>query len=215
MSKSSSTSVPVAVPILVFAAAAAAAGCHAPPPPPFPRYAAPPPTPELVLVWVGTGEAERIADDGTWRRTPAYDYEFSVEQRRYRDHWESIKSIRWRHPQYDGAAGPREQTWFFQLGLTPAADHVVAAVHSSLGDGAGTTDREFRAATMTMRANVSRFAPFDTYRITQRYGYEAGTLDETVELFDHDGAVEEPWVRNHEHARLFASQAFPAAPTTL
>jgi len=52
-------------------------------------------------------------------------------------------------------------------------------------------------------------APFDRYRIRQRYDYEAGQLTETVEL----NKGEAPWVRNREVATLFAARRFDGAPT--
>lgn len=80
---------------------------------------------------------------------------------------------------------------------------------STLGAGEGTSDREFRAATLVLRPDVSRFAPFDTYRIEQTYAYEAGHLAEIVHL----DKGPRPWVRNHERAALFAAHRFAAPPT--
>jgi hypothetical protein len=174
----------------------------------------PPGEPEYTLVWVGRGEAERLVD-GAWRRAPEFDYDFSVQQVRYGDRWSSVKSMRRRHPDYDGSAGPRAQTYFFQIGYQPAgADgQVKASIVSTLGQGQGHADAEFRESVLEIEADISAIAPFDTYRITQWYGYEAGELRETVELLDHDGEREVPWVRNNEVARLFAPQQLPGAPT--
>lgn len=171
---------------------------------------APAGTPELTLVWVGRGECERF-EGGAWVRRPEFDYDFSVEQRRDGAQWNSVKSMRRRHPDYDGSAGERSQTYFFKLDFAPpdAAAKVAATVATSLGDGTGVTDREFRAAVLDFKANVSGFAPFDRYRITQRYDYEGGQLTELVEL----NKGEQPWVRNREVAQLFAQRSFPAAPT--
>ena len=167
---------------------------------------------DATLVWVGRGECERL-ENGTWVRKPEFDYEFSVEQRRSGKHWESVKSMRRRHPGYDGSAGGRLQTLYFQLDfdVSVSAPGVDASIKSSLGAGRGVTDREFRKATLEIKADVSRFAPFDRYRITQSYNYEAGQLVEDVELNDGD----KPWVRNHEVATLFAANKFDQAPTTL
>ncbi len=134
--------------------------------------------PALVLVWVGNGQTERF-DAGEWKRAPEFDYEFTVEQRRFADHWESVKHLLRRHPGYDGSAGPREQTMFFRLALGQGDE---VRVTSTLGDGDGHADAEFRSAELTMHPDLSRFAPFDTYKITQRYQYEAGALEELVEL---------------------------------
>lgn len=167
--------------------------------------------PQLTLVWVGQGQAERF-DHGAWLRAEAFDYEFTVEQRRYADHWESVKHLRRRHPAYDGSAGPREQTMYFRVEL-PAADaqgRLPVRIASSLGAGEGETDREFRSTTLVLHPEISRFAPFDTYRIEQHYNYEAGALEEIVSL---DKGTK-PWVKNHETAVLFAPHEFDHAPTT-
>jgi hypothetical protein len=168
----------------------------------------------VTLVWVGRGECERL-EDGKWVRRPEYDYDFSVEQRRLGEHWESVKSMRRRHPDYRGDAGDRVQTYFFHLDFAANpenADALVAEVTSSLGNGTGTSDREFREAQLEFEAQgVSAMAPFDRYRITQHYDYEAGRLTELVELDDGDT----PWVRNHETATLFATHRFAEPPSRL
>jgi hypothetical protein len=167
---------------------------------------------ELTLVWVGRGECERF-EDGQWIRRPEFDYEFSVEQRRSGAHWESTKSLRRLHPRYDGSAGERAQTYFFEIDYAPAnaQGDVEGALRSSLGAGSVATDREFRSALVEIRANTGTFAPFDRYRIIQSYRYETGELEETVEL--NDGAT--PWVRNRERATLFAEARFDAPPTSV
>jgi hypothetical protein len=169
--------------------------------------------PDLVLVWVGQGEAY-INRDGSWEPSPSFDYEFSVVQRRFSDHWESLKELHRRHPAYDGSAGPRDQSYFFNLAITPDRGGPVSfKVESSLGPGAGHTDAQFRHAEIELRPDISRFAPFNTYRFHQDYYYERGTLEETVELVDRGEGGDEPWVRNIESATLFAQQKFKSAPT--
>jgi hypothetical protein len=181
----------------------------------LPLSPAPPAEAPLTLVWVGAAEAERL-EEGSWRRIPAFDYDFSVVQRRYGDHWESVKSLHRRHPGYDGSAGPRDQTMYFRADYAPAAadGSVATTLHASLGDGYGQTDREFRRATLELHAEVSSFAPFNTYRIDQEYGYAEGVLKETVSLIKKQTDAETPWVRNRETARLFGPRAFAEAPTT-
>lgn len=176
----------------------------------LPTRAGPPVASDLTLVWVGFGEAERL-DGGTWHRIPAFDYELTVEQRRYADHWESVKHMRRRHPDYDGSAGPREQTLYFRvdLGDVTTSGEVPVTIASTLGAGAGRADRTFRSSRLVFRADVSSFAPFDTYRIDQRYAYDEGKLEELVSL--DKGTT--PWVRNHERATLFAARTFAEAPT--
>lgn len=166
--------------------------------------------PLVTLVWVGQGRAERL-EDGKWRRVPQFDYEFSVEQRRFSDRWESTKTMRRRHPEYDGSAGPRVQSYLFQLRLAPGGDGASVAyeIASSLGRGAGRGDQEFRSAVLEIDADTSFFAPFDRYRITQQYQYEEGKLVELVEL--NDGTS--PWVRNHEEALLYSAASYSQPPT--
>ena len=201
-------------PILVAAlVAVTAAACH-------PHRVRPPvgmtlttaaPAPLATLVWVGHGEASRRVGAG-WQRAPEFDYDFTVEQRRYADYWDSVKTLRRSHPGYDGSAGPRVQVYLFHLDLAPGpAGGVTYRVTSTLGVGRGATDREFREASIELAADVSIFAPFDTYRITQHYQYEAGRLSEDVSLDDGDA----PWVRNHEEAWLFGPQSYPQPPTTV
>jgi len=166
------------------------------------------PEAELTLIWYGQGEAWRM-EEGAWVRRPEQDYEFSVVQRRYPDHWESTKTMRRRHPDYDGSAGPRHQSFHFSLRYSDESGDFV--IDSSLGPGRGHTDLEFREAQMQIEAQVSSMAPFDRYRIEQHYGYEQGVLTETVHL--EDG--ETPWVRVEEKATLFAPRHYEGAPTRL
>lgn len=188
----------------------AAMGCR-PAPAWVPLATIPVPRPEVTIVWVGHGETERF-ENGEWRRVPEFDYEFSVEQRRYADRWESVKSLRRRHPGYDGSSGPRDQTMFFLIELSPKDEkgRVKQRVQSSLGAGEGFADAEFRVAQLELRPEISRFAPFDRYRISQAYGYEVGELKETIEL--NKGTS--PWVRVHEVAQMYAKHRFEAPPTT-
>ena len=197
----------------LLAALATGLGCAAAPRTPLDLREGTRPAPEATLAWVGHGEAERL-EGGRWVRIPTFDYEFTVLQHRYQDRWESVKTLRRLHPGYDGSAGPREQVMAFRVDYGPAAAGQVASrITSSLGDGRGTTDPEFRRAVIVLGAEVSRFAPFDTYRITQDYRYEEGRLVETVELLGHGPDGERPWVRNHEEATLFGPRTFPAPPT--
>ena len=174
----------------------------------IPLSAAKPGEPELTLVWVGRGECERL-ENGVWVRREELDYDFSVEQRRMGQRWESVKSMRRRHPDYDGIAGPRTQTYFFALEFSAGG---AMKVTTTLGDGTGKTDAEFRKAELQFAAaGVSSMAPYDRYRITQTYDYEAGQLRELVEL----NKGETSWVRNREVATLFAARKFERAPTEL
>jgi len=185
-------------------------------------------TPLLTLVWVGNGTAYRIRNDAK-ERTPSSDYTFTVTQRRYATHWESTKELHRLDPEYDGSAGPRDQTYVFRLEMPPLANRVGNAaspsrvtdtvsfrVLSTLGDGAGTSDTLFRSASLEFHARgVSRFAPYNTYRIAQTYSYERGELSETVSLFKkRDGAADVPFVEVAERATLFSPGSFASPPTS-
>jgi len=173
------------------------------------------PAPDLTLIWLGRGEATRL-EGGQWKRSPEFDYEFSVVQRRYGERWESVKELHRRHPGYDGSAGPRDQTYTFEIAWAPpTAEGVVRGkIWSTLGDGSLDTDREFRRGKIEIAADISSMAPFDTYRITQDYQYEQGRLVELVELVKKGtGGPEKEWVRNQEHAELFGARQFEAPPT--
>jgi hypothetical protein len=171
-------------------------------------------TPELTLVWVGTGTSYRVSASGR-TRTPASDYTFTVTQRRFATHWESRKELHRADPAYDGSAGPRDQSYVFRLDMAAQEGNSVAVrVRSTLGDGNGSTDAQFRNATLEFAARgVSRFAPYNTFRIAQRYEYEAGTLSETVTLFKRRDGADVRFVETDEQAQLFAPRQFAQAPT--
>jgi hypothetical protein len=184
----------------------------------LPLSEAPFPTPKATLVWVGTGTAHVFAG-GQWQRAPAQDYEFSVTQRRYAQHWESVKVQHRRHPAYDGSAGLRDQVHYFRVDYPAAtgAASVSARLASSLGDGQGQIDGAFRDGTLEFAARgVSMFAPFNHYRISQQYRYEDGTLTEQVELFKRGnssgGAADAPFMKFEERATLMAPQRMNGAP---
>lgn len=180
----------------------------------IPASATPFPPSQNLLVWIGTGSAS-VFVDGAWRRAPSQDYEFSVAQRRYGDRWESIKVQHRRHPDYDGSAGARDQVHYFRIEMPASgpSSEVKFALKSSFGDGNGQIDSEFRTGAMEFAArDVSMFAPFNRYRITQQYRYEQGELLEVVELFKIKGSTETPFMRFEERAGLFAPRRFDTAP---
>ncbi len=179
----------------------------------LPSSEAPFAAPRVMLVWVGTGLAS-VHADGAWRRVPGQDYEFSVTQRRYAGHWESVKVQHRRHPAYDGSAGPRDQVHYFRIDLgNSEGDDSAFALQSDLGLGQGRIDRALRVGRMEFDArDVSMFAPFNRFRISQHYRYEEGLLLETVELFKKKGDLEVPFMRIEERAVLMAPQRFAAAP---
>lgn len=169
--------------------------------------AAAPPTQQIV--WVGTGTSW-VYTDGEWQRTPEQDYDFLVRQNRYSDRWESLKVQNRTHPGYDGIAGEADQQHAFTIryGDAGADGTLPTELTSTFGNGTGWTDSEYRHAVLEFEAaGVSRFAPYNRFRITQEYHYEQGLLLETVELFkvNRDGQ-EIPFARIEEEARMFYPQ---------
>jgi hypothetical protein len=166
-----------------------------------------------TIVWVGSGESY-LYQDGDYVRTASNDYSFEVIQRRYGNTWHSVKNMHRIHPDYDGKAGPREQTMFFEIAFSGQDEKIVSAINSSLGKGAGTSDEEFRNQTIQFTAEgISGFAPYNTYRITQDYQYENGLLLETVELFKLEDGKEIPFAKIEEKAHIFRPVELENAPT--
>jgi hypothetical protein len=166
------------------------------------------------IVWVGQGQSYAY-QNGQYVRSESNDYGFEVIQRRYGNTWRSIKNQYRIHPDYDGRAGAREQTLYFEIEFSKVENRVVSAIRSSLGNGTGVSDHEFREQTIQFAAKgVSSFAPYNTYRITQHYLYEEGMLKETVELFKLKNGKEIPFVKIEEQAYIFRPIALETAPTT-
>lgn len=167
-----------------------------------------------TIIWHGKGEAYRY-NDGQWLRAKNYDYQFNVTQKRYDNYWKSTKSLHRIHPDYDGKAGARNQTMYFEVKYQNLKDSLVQAlIYSSLGNGTGTTDKEFRKAQLVMFVeNPSLFLPYNKFRITQHYNYEAGVLTETVELIKEKDGEEIPFMKNVETAYFFIRSKLGQAPT--
>jgi hypothetical protein len=168
-----------------------------------------------TIIWNGISEAYRY-DNGNWVRAENYDYQFNVTQKRYDNQWKSIKSLHRIHPNYDGKAGNRDQTMYFEINYKNLKeDKVVSVIGSSLGDGVGTSDKEFRNSQMVMYVkNPSMFMPYNKYRITQKYDYEAGLLTETVELLKEKDGKEIPFMKNEEKAYFYLKGKLNQAPTS-
>jgi hypothetical protein len=159
--------------------------------------------PLRTAVYVGMGDAYRFVR-GEWERLPSYDYEFTVVQRFHEDGWESIKEIHRRHPDYDGRAGDRDQTLYFRVKTGPAEGNSwTLHVQSSWGQGRGTADADLSNIVVEFSPVISRFAPFNTFRITQKFSYDEGRLRETVELFKEKEGSESPFMRIEEEADLY------------
>jgi hypothetical protein len=168
-----------------------------------------------TIVWNGISKAYRY-ENGQWLRAENYDYQFDVTQKRYDNHWKSVKSLHRIHPDYDGKAGDRDQTMYFEVAYRNLIDgKVEAIINSSLGNGTGTTDTEFRKSVLTMYVpNASKFMPYNKFRITQHYNYEEGVLTETVELIKEKDGKETPFMKNEETALIFVMSKLDKAPTT-
>ncbi len=161
-----------------------------------------PPRPAVSSnVFVGYAQAFHVGD-GNWVRVPEYDYEFLVLERRYADRWEVIKEIHHRHPRYDGRAGPRDQTLYFLVRTSPAADGGLdLAVEGTLGAGKG--HEEAGGGLVIEMASGARgwFVPFDTIRIRQTPRTTKESLEEVVELFSRRDGREIPFMKMQEEGR--------------
>jgi hypothetical protein len=166
-----------------------------------------------TIIWNGASIAYRMVND-TWERDPGYDYQFSVMQKRYDNLWKSVKTLHRMNPDYDGKAGQRDQTMYFELKYTSRNDCVICDLNSSLGNGSGFTDKEFRNQTIEFKVDgISKFAPYDHIRITQEYRYEEGVLQETVFLFKVKNGKEVPFMKNEERASFYMKGKLDKAPT--
>jgi hypothetical protein len=159
--------------------------------------------PDEIVLYAGIGEAYRFMDK-QWQRMPSYDYEFNIVQKRYTDRWETIKEIHRRHPEYDGRAGARDYTLYFAVKKRDAGEGYALEVESSWGRGQGTADKSMKHVRFEFSPeNISRFAGFNSYRITQQFRYDEGRILETVELFKQEEAREVPFMMMKEEAGIF------------
>lgn len=167
-----------------------------------------------TIIWHGVSKAYRF-EDGAWHRFESYDYTFDVVQKRYPNHWKSVKTLHRIHPEYDGNAGNRHQTMFFDVVYkSMTSNQVQAVITSTLGNGTGITDTEFRKSELTMYVpDASPFMPYNKFRIVQHYHYEQGLLTETVELLKEKDGKEIPFMKNEETAFIFLRGKLDGAPT--
>ncbi|MGE4541086.1 MAG: hypothetical protein AB7D35_07485 [Bacteroidales bacterium] len=168
-----------------------------------------------TIIWNGIGKTYRYEND-EWQSAENYDYQFNVIQKRYDKVWKSVKTLHRIHPEYDGKAGSRDQTMYFEVAYKNLIDgKVQATIHSSLGNGTGTTDTEFRQSVLTMEVpSASKFMPYNKFRITQNYKYEEGVLTETVELIKEKDGKEIAFMKNEEIALIYLRNKLDNAPTT-
>jgi hypothetical protein len=167
-----------------------------------------------TIIWNGLSEAYRFTD-GQWKRDETYDYVFDVIQKRYANQWKSTKSMHRLHPDYDGRGGARDQAMYFELNYTAAAnEQLQTIIHSSLGEGSGKSDKEFREQQIVLQVkDVSSFSPYNKIRITQHYQYEAGVLRETVELLKEKNGQDTPFMKMEEKAYFYVRGKLDKAPT--
>lgn len=168
-----------------------------------------------TIIWNGISKAYRYENE-QWVRAEAYDYQFDVIQKRYENQWKSVKSLHRIHPDYDGKAGERDQTMYFEVLYKSLQDaKVQSVIQSSIGNGTGSSDVEFRVSELTMYVpKPSKFLPYNKFRITQNYNYEEGILTETVELILEKDGKEKPFMKNEEKAFIFLQTKLDKAPTT-
>ncbi|MEK7089106.1 MAG: hypothetical protein AAB913_03175 [Patescibacteria group bacterium] len=170
-----------------------------------------------LFLWHGVSRAYRFVNEA-YERDETYDYTFSVRQLRQGNTWKSIKDLHRTHPDYDGKGGERDQTMYFQLAYKKEGGDIVSTLSTSLGNGKGKSDKEFRHQVLEFDFNGSvgmagLFMPYSNFRITQEYKYEAGKLLETVELFKKKGNQEIAFMKNEEVAEMYLKGKFDSAST--
>lgn len=186
-------------------------------------------TPKLVfedaaytIIWNGKSEAYMYVD-GQYVRNETYDYVFNVIQKRYDNTWKSTKTLHRNHPNYDYRGGQRSQTMYFEINYSQFEKQVKlkSTLHTSLGEGSGFSDLEFREQNLIIDLNqnnpyynISKYTPFNKMKITQHYNYEEGVLTETVELYkEKDGKIT-PFSKMEETAVFYIKGKLDKAPTT-
>lgn len=93
-------------------------------------------------------------------------------------------------------------------------DKVFTIMKSSLGNGTGSSDKEFREQQFVIyMKNDNMFLPYNKIRITQHYNYEEGLLTETVELLKEKDGKDTPFMKNEEKAYFYIKGKLEKAPT--
>ncbi len=156
------------------------------------------------LVWVGSGETS-IFTDGQWISTPSSDYTFMVYQQRFEDQWKSHKIMNRLDENYNGSGGEADQQHLFVVKYDEMLNNSRNFnIMSTMGNGEGIIDESYENAVMFIDAGISSFAPYSHIRLTQKYDYSKGKLDEIIELVKLDkNSVETPFMRIIESATLF------------
>jgi hypothetical protein len=175
-----------------------------------------------TIIWNGKSEAYMYVD-GQYVRNETYDYVFNVIQKRYDNTWKSTKTLHRNHPNYDYRGGQRSQTMYFEINYSQFEKQVKlkSTLHTSLGEGNGFSDLEFREQNLIIDLNqnnpyynISKYTPFNKMKITQHYNYEEGVLTETVELYkEKDGKIT-PFSKMEDTAVFYIKGKLDKAPTT-
>jgi hypothetical protein len=171
---------------------------------PLPLIEGPPPAALASNIFVGYARAFQYAA-GKWVPVPEYDYEFLLLENRFAGRWEAIKEIHYRHPRYDGRAGPRDQTIYFAVRTSPAADGGLdLAVEGNLGTGKGHEDPGGGELVIELAsARRGWFVPFNTIRIRQKRETAKGRVEEIVDLFLKKDGREIPFMRMQEEGIIY------------
>lgn len=170
---------------------------------PLPLTDLPPPRPLSSFVLIGHARAFR-SDQGKWVREAGQDYDYLVLERRYATRWEAVKEIHHLNPGYDGRAGPRDQTLYFAVTTSAAADGGLdLAVSGTLGTGVGHASPNGAVMIELMPAQRGIFVPYDTIRIRQKREGVAGRMEEVVELFSRRQGGEVPFMKMEEEGVIY------------
>ena len=192
-----------AVRILAAVLATFLAGC-ASGPSPLPLTDSPPPVPTSSTVFAGHARAFRWVNEA-WVADPSHDYDFLVLEKRFGDRWEAVKEIYRRHPKYDGRAGPRVQTLWFAVTMSPAGDGGYDLV-ATTSEGNGTGHEKAGGGGLSLEIAYARsnlFVPFDTIRIRQDQTSAPGNLTETVTLLKKAKGGEKPFMKMEEEGLVY------------
>lgn len=167
-----------------------------------------------TIIWNGYSKAF-VYKDENWQRAETFDYYFDVIQKRYDKEWKSVKSLHRIHPDYNGKAGQRDQTMYFELKYNSIQNGKVnGIVLSSLGEGNINADNEYRNSVFDIIIkDASMFMPYNKIKITQYYDYENGKLTETVLLLKVKDGKETPFMKNEEEAYFYLKGKLEKAPT--
>jgi len=170
---------------------------------PLPLAESPPPVPTSSSVFAGHARAFRFVNEA-WVAAPEDDYDFLVLEERYSEHREVIKEIYRRHPKYGGRSGPRVQTLWFSIRMSPAADGGFDLVATtSEGNGMGHETAGGGLSLEVAYARKNWFVPFDTIRIRQDQSASPGRLMETVTLIKKGKGTETPFMKMEEDGLVY------------